>query len=572
MSDEEEYVPYVPVKQRKLQKLLDHSKKRRKVVAEDAEQEEQPVQCSLLDQHSELKRMVPKESDHIKKEKEEEMILKSVEENTALMGVQELAQGITYTESIKTSWTPPRYIKLHKCDKLREKFTICVTGNDIPPALKYFKDMKLPIPIMAALMAKEITRPSPIQMQVIPVALSGRDVIGIASTGSGKSISFIIPMIMFCLEQEKKLPFNEGEGPYGLVVVPSRELAQQLYDNVNYFIEILSSNKYPKLKSALCIGGLDMRESVKQISRGVHMIVATPGRLIDMLNKQIINFQVCRYLVLDEADRMVDLGFEEDVRTIFSYFKSQRQTLLFSATMPLKIQNFATSALVNPVTVNIGRAGAASQNITQTVMYVQFEERLAYLLDALQKTGPPVLIFSEKKSEVDEIHEFLLLKGLDAVATHGGKDQEDRRWSLRQFKEHKQDILIATDIASKGLDLANIQHVINFDMPDDIENYVHRIGRTGRGNSLGLSTTFINHKCAIPTLLDLKHLLIEAKQVVPDVLMQIEDDMPMESKGCTFCGGLGHRITDCPKLEANRRKQDLNIGKKDYVAQGAADY
>ena len=183
---------------------------------------------------------------------------------------------------------------------------------------------------------------------------------------------------------------------------------------------------------------------------------------------------MCRYLVLDEADRMVDLGFEEDVRKIFSYFKSQRQTLLFSATMPVKIQNFATSALVNPVTVNVGRAGAASANITQHVAYVLPEERLSHLLDSIQKTGPPVLIFSEKKSEVDEIHEFLLLKGLDAVAIHGGKDQEDRRWSLRQFREGKQDVLIATDIASKGLDLENIQHVINFDMPEDIENYVHR--------------------------------------------------------------------------------------------------
>ena len=572
MSDDDNYVPYVSVKERKLQKLLEHAKKRRKVTEDDTKVEEQPTKASLLDQHAKLIKAAPKVPEHVKKKKEEELILESVSENKALMGVHELAQGVTYTESIKTGWKPPKYVKLHKSDKVRSKSSINVTGDEVPPPLKYFRDMKFPIPVVAALMAKEITRPSPIQMQVIPAALSGRDVIGIASTGSGKSLSFILPLIMFSLEQEKRLPFAENEGPYGLVLVPSRELAQQLYENVNYYTDVLSSNKLPKLRTALCIGGTDMREQVRQISGGVHIIVATPGRLIDMLGKQIINFQVCRYLVLDEADRMVDMGFEEDVRQVFSYFKGQRQTLLFSATMPLKIQNFAKSALVNPITVNIGRAGAASANITQTVVYAHFEERLSYLLDAIQKTGPPVLIFSEKKSEVDEIHEFLLLKGLDAVAIHGGKDQDDRRWSLRQFKDKKQDILIATDIASKGLDLENIQHVINFDMPDDIENYVHRIGRTGRGNAKGLSTTFINRTCSITTLLDLKHLLIEAKQEVADVLLQLDDDVTVAAEGCEFCGGLGHRISDCPKLEANRKKQDANMGKKDYVAQGGADY
>ena len=573
MSDDESYVPYVSIKQRKLQKLQEHNKKRRKVVVDETEEIEEPTKASLLDQHSVLKEIAPTVPEHILKQKEEQLILESVSENKALMGVQEIALGVEYTDSFKTGWTVPSYIKQNKADKVREKFTIHVTGNNVPPPLKYFKDMKFPIPVVAALLAKDIRRPSPIQMQVVPSVLSGRDVIGIANTGSGKSISFIIPMIMFCLEQEKKLPFGENEGPYGLVIVPSRELAQQLYDNVNYFTEVLASNKFPLLKTALCIGGLDMRDQVRSISKGIHIIVATPGRLIDMLGKQIINFQVCRYLVLDEADRMVDMGFEDDVRQIFSYFKAQRQTLLFSATMPVKIQNFAKSALVNPVTVNIGRAGAASANITQTVVYVQLEERLSHLLDAIQKTGPPVLIFSEKKSEVDEIHEFLLLKGMDAVATHGGKDQEDRRWSLRQFRERKQDILIATDIASKGLDLENIQHVINFDMPEDIENYVHRIGRTGRGTAKGLSTTFINHSCSITILLDLKHLLLEGKQVVPEVLAQLDDDAGVQPEGCTFCGGLGHRISDCPKLEANRRKQDVNMGKKDFMAAGpGADY
>lgn len=165
---------------------------------------------------------------------------------------------------------------------------------------------------------------------------------------------------------------------------------------------------------------------------------------------------------------MIDLGFEEDIRTIFSYFKGQRQTLLFSATMPKKIQNFAKSALVKPITINVGRAGAASMNVTQEVEYVKQEAKLVHLLSTLQKTAPPVLVFAEKKQDVDQIHEYLLLKSVEAVAIHGGKDQEERSRAIEQFRSQDKDVLVASDVASKGLDFQNIQHVINYDMPDDI--------------------------------------------------------------------------------------------------------
>ena len=207
---------------------------------------------------------------------------------------------------------------------------------------------------------------------------------------------------------------------------------------------------------------------------------------------------------------MIDMGFEEDIRTIFSFFKGQRQTLLFSATMPKKIQHFAKSALVKPITINVGRAGAASMNVTQDVEYVKQEAKVVYLLDCLQKTAPPVLIFAEKKQDVDQIHEYLLLKGVEAVAIHGGKDQEERSKAVEQFRNMEKDVLVASDVASKGLDFQNIQHVINFDMPEDIENYVHRIGRTGRSDTKGLATTFVNKTTEHSVLLDLKHLLLEA--------------------------------------------------------------
>merc|ERR1712139_94010 len=277
----------------------------------------------------------------------------------------------------------------------------------------------------------------------------------------------------------------------------------------------------------------------------------------------------CKYLCMDEADRMVDLGFEDEIRNTLDHFRGQRQTLLFSATMPRKIQDFAKSALVDPVVVNVGRAGAANLDVIQEVEYVKQEAKLVYLLKCLQKTPPPVLIFCENKSDVDDVHEYLLLKGVEVVAIHGSLDQEERHQSIRGFKEGRKDVLIGTDVASKGLDFPAIQHVINFDMPKEIENYVHRIGRTGRCGRTGVATTFVNKNQEETILLDLKALLIEANQHVPPFLKQIEtasnyaSKVINEVKGCAYCGGLGHRIADCPKLEANRDK--IAGGGKDYL-------
>lgn len=190
------------------------------------------------------------------------------------------------------------------------------------------------------------------------------------------------------------------------------------------------------------------------------------------------------------------------------------------------------------------------------------EAKIVYLLECLQKTPPPVLIFCENKNDVDDIHEYLLLKGVDAVAIHGSKDQEEREFAIKSFKEGKKDVLVATDIASKGLDFPDIQHVINYDMPKEIDNYVHRIGRTGRCGKTGVATTFINKNCSEVILLDLKQLLLESKQRVPNILLALKgpaEEEPMEDEGdsteCQYCGGLGHRTTDCPKLTQERMKQ-----------------
>ncbi|XP_040429812.1 probable ATP-dependent RNA helicase DDX41 isoform X1 [Cygnus olor] len=685
LSGEEEdadYVPYVPVKQRKQQMLQKLLQMRRKVVSEEEQRDSGGEQrgdeddiplgpqsnISLLDQHQHLKEKAEarKESAKEKQLKEEEKILESVAEGRALMSVKEMAKGITYDDPIKTSWRAPRYIlgmSEARHDRVRKKYHILVEGEGIPPPIKSFKEMKFPAAILRGLKKKGIQQPTPIQIQGIPTILSGRDMIGIAFTGSGKTLVFTLPVIMFCLEQEKRLPFSKREGPYGLIICPSRELARQTHGIIEYYCRLLQEDGLPPLRCALCIGGMSVKEQMETIKHGVHMMVATPGRLMDLLQKKMVSLDICRYLALDEADRMIDMGFEGDIRTIFSYFKGQRQTLLFSATMPKKIQNFAKSALVKPITINVGRAGAASLDVVQEVEYVKEEAKMVYLLECLQKTPPPVsnalwlprarrspqlgagwqrgrgrgaarlcpawgraqegavlrvgagpgavaapvgregtgfsgrralcqhaqaafakvsaswqvLIFAEKKADVDAIHEYLLLKGVEAVAIHGGKDQEERTKAIEAFRDGKKDVLVATDVASKGLDFPAIQHVINYDMPEEIENYVHRIGRTGRSGNTGIATTFINKACDESVLMDLKALLLEAKQKVPPVLQVLHcgDETMLEiggERGCAFCGGLGHRITDCPKLEAMQTKQVSNIGRKDYLAHSSMDF
>ncbi|XP_055384536.1 ATP-dependent RNA helicase abstrakt [Condylostylus longicornis] len=595
-DEDEDYTPYVPIKERKKEKLLKLGrivqlttesavpKSSSENENDENSQEEwgRKYNISLLDQHTELKKLAEaKKISAVEKQlKEEEKILESVAEKKALMGVAELAKGIQYEDPIKTSWKAPRYLLAmpeFKREQIRNKLRILVEGDDVPPPIRSFKEMKFPKGILIGLEKKKIKKPTPIQVQGIPTVLAGRDLIGIAFTGSGKTLVFVLPIIMFALEQEIRMPFIRNEGPYGLIICPSRELAKQTFDIIKHFCKILEENGMPEIRSCLAIGGVAVSEATEVINKGVHIMVATPGRLMDMLDKKIVTLHICRYLCMDEADRMIDMGFEEDVRTIFSYFKGQRQTLLFSATMPKKIQNFARSALVKPVTINVGRAGAASLNVTQEVEYVKQEAKVVYLLQVLQKTPPPVLIFAEKKQDVDAIHEYLLLKGVEAVAIHGGKDQEERSRAVQAFRDSQKDVLVATDVASKGLDFQNVQHVINYDMPDDVENYVHRIGRTGRSKAKGLATTFVNKTTEQSVLLDLKHLLIEARQKVPLFLVELcpESEKYLDlgdSRGCSYCGGLGHRITECPKLEAAQSKQASNIGRRDYLSNTAVDY
>lgn len=547
---------------------------------EDANDEE--AVTTLLEQAEALKqkREALSESERaaLARKEEEERILREASQvqTNALQAASELAKGVSYRESLPTSWRCPRKILAEgeeSWKKIRDKWHILVEGDDVPPPIRSFADMKFPQPILNDLASRNIKRPTPIQMQGLPVALAGRDMVGIAFTGSGKSLTFALPLVMASLEEEIRMPLVGGEGPVGIILAPSRELVRQTYDIVKGFCEAMGrSGQYPPLRAQLVIGGESAREQLEPIrEKGCHCIVASPGRLRDFLKKKSITLDICRYICLDEADRMLDLGFDEEVGEIMNHFTHQRQTLLFSATFPQKFRDFAKSTLVRPIVVNVGRAGAANLDVIQEVEYVKQEAKIVYLLECLQKTAPPVMIFCERKGDVDDIHEYLLLKGVEAVSIHGGKDQEERNEAIQLFKEGKKDVLVATDVAAKGLDFPDIKAVINYDMPSEIENYVHRIGRTGRCGKTGVATTFINKSCEETVLLDLKHLLMEAHQRVPPVLMIMDD--PQDNlvkedgtRGCSFCGGLGHSIVDCPKIDKDARR--VAGGHKDALVSG----
>ena len=293
---------------------------------------------TLLDQAAELRKAQAQMDKKVLKQQQQQVseiaLLKEANQvqTNALQSNEEIALGVQYTESLKTTWTAPKYLldlpeSVH--ENTRKKWHIIVEGEECPPPIKSFKEMKFPNPILEALQKKGISRPTPIQVQGLPALLSGRDIIGIAFTGSGKTLTFSLPLIMFALEEEMNMPLEPGEGPIGLILCPSRELARQTFEVVQHFISVLNQSNYPELRAVLCIGGESKREQVRPIhAKGVHCIVATPGRLNDLLNQGEIHMDLCKYMVLDEGDRMLDLGFDEEVHSIINRYGSPKDTVL----------------------------------------------------------------------------------------------------------------------------------------------------------------------------------------------------------------------------------------------------
>ena len=304
MEECDDYVEYVPVAKRRAmeaQKILQRKRKSSTLEDELEKKSKQPktiAKPSLLVKAAQLKRESPPETSLTQQlVQQENELIEHLSDCKALRSVHELAKGITYTNALPTGWKPPlpiRRMSKKQCDLIRKQWHIIVNGDDIPPPIKYFKDMRFPGPILNKLKAKGIVQPTPIQVQCLPVILSGRDMIGIASTGSGKTLAFVLPLIMVALQEEIMMPIVPGEGPFGLIICPSRELAKQIYEVVEQFLVPMREAGYPELRPLLCVGGVDMRSQLDVVKKGVHIVVATPGRLKDMLAKKKMSLDNCR--------------------------------------------------------------------------------------------------------------------------------------------------------------------------------------------------------------------------------------------------------------------------------------
>lgn len=376
--------------------------------------------------------------------------------------------------------------------RLNVDVTVASGSVPAPAPIESFTDMCLHPSIMTDIEFHEYTRPTSIQAQAMPVALSGRDLLGCAETGSGKTAAFTIPMIQHCVAQT---PVGRGDGPLALVLAPTRELAQQIEKEVKALSRSLDS-----FKTAIVVGGTNIAEQRSELRGGVSIVVATPGRFLDHLQQGNTSLSRVSFVVLDEADRMLDMGFEPQIREVMQNLPDKHQTLLFSATMPLEIEALAQEYLTDPVQVKVGKVSSPTANVIQILEKVSENEKVDRLLALLVEEAflaekschpfPLTIVFVERKTRCDEVSEALVAEGLHAVALHGGRSQSDRESALRDFRNGSTNILVATDVASRGLDVMGVAHVVNLDLPKTVEDYVHRIGRTGRGGSMGQATSF----------------------------------------------------------------------------------
>ncbi|XP_077584627.1 DEAD-box helicase 3 X-linked a isoform X1 [Stigmatopora nigra] len=449
------------------------------------------------------------------------------------------------------------------------------TGSNCPPHIESFHDVDMGEIIMGNIALSRYTRPTPVQKHAIPIIKSKRDLMACAQTGSGKTAAFLLPVLSQIYTEGPgdvlQAAKNSGQenGRYGrrkqypiaLVLAPTRELALQIYD------EARKVAYRSRVRPCVVYGGADIGQQIRELERGCHLLVATPGRLVDMMERGKIGLDYCNYLVLDEADRMLDMGFEPQIRRIVEQDtmppKGIRQTMMFSATFPKEIQILARDFLEDYIFLAVGRVGSTSENITQKVVWVEETDKRSFLLDLLNATVMPnevqengtdapekpgkdslTLVFVETKKGADALEDFLYREGYACTSIHGDRSQRDREEALHQFRSGRCPILVATAVAARGLDISNVKHVINFDLPSDIEEYVHRIGRTGRVGNLGLATSFFNDKNSNITK-DLLDILVEAKQEVPSWLESLayEHQHKSSSRGRSkrFSGGFGAR-------------------------------
>jgi len=345
-----------------------------------------------------------------------------------------------------------------------------------------FSDLDLIEPLLRALSAKNYSQPTPIQAQAIPLLLAGKDLLGIAQTGTGKTAAFGLPILQ---------QIAEARAPAGrrrtraLVLAPTRELAIQIGE------EMKAYGRHLNLHQTVIFGGVGQHPQVRALARGVDVLIATPGRLLDLLGQGHLRLDRVTHFVLDEADRMLDMGFIHDVRKVVAELPKRRQTMFFSATMPQQVARLAGDILTDPLRIEVAPAATTVEKVEQRVFFVETANKRALLADVLKDPAlNRVIVFSRTKHGANRIAEQLEKRGVEAAAIHGNKSQGARQRALEGFKSGRVRVLVATDIAARGIDVDEVSHVINFDLPNEPESYVHRIGRTARAGAAGVALSF----------------------------------------------------------------------------------
>ncbi len=348
-----------------------------------------------------------------------------------------------------------------------------------------FQDLNLIAPLLSALSKQGYSEPTPIQEKAIPSILQGNDIFGCAQTGTGKTAAFALPILQFL--HAKKASGNNNTGIKALILAPTRELALQINESFSAY----GSNL--QIRHMVIFGGVSQHSQINALRKGVDIVVATPGRLLDLMNQGHVRLNAVEYLVLDEADQMLDMGFINDIKKIIARLPAKRQTVFFSATAPVEIKRLADSMLRNPVNVNITPVTATANLIKQAVYYVSQEKKKPLLSHLLKDDSiANALVFTRTKHGADKVVKDLNRNGIKAEAIHGNKSQNARERALKGFKSKAIRVLVATDIASRGIDVDKLTHVINFEIPEQAETYVHRIGRTGRAGESGTAWSFCN--------------------------------------------------------------------------------
>ncbi|MBL7740306.1 MAG: DEAD/DEAH box helicase [Chitinophagaceae bacterium] len=402
-----------------------------------------------------------------------------------------------------------------------------------------FTQLQLIEPLLKALSEEGYTTPTPIQEQSIPVILQQKDLLGCAQTGTGKTAAFALPLLQL-MHQEQPSSQHDRRRIKALILTPTRELAIQIEESFRAY------GRHLDLKHLVIFGGVSQYNQVAALRRGVDILVATPGRLLDLMQQRHISLQDIKYFVLDEADRMLDMGFVQDVRRIIAKLPAKRQTLFFSATMPPEIQQLANMILTSPVKVEVTPVSSTADTIQQHLYHVEKMNKrplLIHLLKHSADTIPTALVFTRTKHGADRIAKDLKKAGIHAEAIHGNKSQNARQLALSNFKTRRTRILVATDIAARGIDIDDLTHVINYDLPNIPETYVHRIGRTGRAGASGIAISFCDYEEKI-WLKDIQKLIGKVIPLVKDhpfdvPLMHgtVQPATPASSSSSSFSNG-----------------------------------